>query len=451
MGSVSETVAVSVIPSSNTPPSIDPLTDNSTSNEGATFSLQVGFGDPDTDDVHTATIDWGDGSAVQAGTVVNRTIAGSHVYANDGTFLITVTVSDNRGGSSMDAANVIVANVAPSATVAASFSGVAGMPIQFSATAFDPGTADVLSYAWDFDYNGSVFTADASGLSAQHTYPAGGNFTVAFRVSDDDTSTLKTATVTVAAMPSVVLYFSLESSATLGGVSMANEDIVAYDGATYTRFFDGSDVGLSSAVIDAFAVVGPNQILLSFTESRSVAGISGTVDDSDVVRFTATSLGSTTAGSFAMHFDASDVGLSQSNEDVDAFEVLADGRILVSTLGSFSVSGVSGAGHDLLVFTPTSLGSTTAGTWAMYFDASDVGLSSSNELVDAVAIDSAGRIHLSTSGSFSVPGASGADEDVFMFTPTQLGSATAGAYSPSLVFDGSLRGVTGDLAAIDLP
>jgi hypothetical protein len=62
-----------------------------------------------------------------------------------------------------------------------------------------------------------------------------------------------------------------------------------------------------------------------------------------------------------------------------------------------------------------------------------------------------GQLVMSTLGSFSVTGACGADEDVFVFTPTQPGSTTAGTYSPSLVFDGSLRGVSGDLAAIDLP
>ena len=87
----------------------------------------------------------------------------------------------------------------------------------------------------------------------------------------------------------------------------------------------------------------------------------------------------------------------------------------------------------------------------MYFDGSDVGLSSSSEGIDAVAIDAAGRIHLSTSGSFSVPGVSGADEDVFIFVPTQLGTTTTGTFSSTLVFDGSLRGITGDLVAIDLP
>ncbi len=50
--------------------------------------------------------------------------------------------------------------------------------------------------------------------------------------------------------------------------------------------------------------------------------------------------------------------------------VLPDGRLLISTLGNVSVTGASGADEDLLVFTPAALGSTTSGTWAMYFDGS---------------------------------------------------------------------------------
>ncbi|MGH9259373.1 MAG: hypothetical protein ACRD08_05645, partial [Acidimicrobiales bacterium] len=118
----------------------------------------------------------------------------------------------------------------------------------------------------------------------------------------------------------------------------------------------------------------------------------------------------------------------------------------------FGVTGVSGQDEDLIEFTPTSLGDNTAGTFAMYFDGSDVGLSStSDEDVDAVAVDASGRIYLSTIGSFSVSGRSGNDEDVFVFTPTSLGSTTAGTYSTVLFFDGSVYGVTGDIFGIDLP
>jgi hypothetical protein len=47
---------------------------------------------------------------------------------------------------------------------------------------------------------------------------------------------------------------------------------------------------------------------------------------------------------------------------------------------------------------------------------------------------------------------SGADEDVFVFTPTTLGGTTAGTYSSTLYFDGSAFGLAAnDVFAIDLP
>ncbi|MGH9260761.1 MAG: hypothetical protein ACRD08_12845, partial [Acidimicrobiales bacterium] len=176
------------------------------------------------------------------------------------------------------------------------------------------------------------------------------------------------------------------------------------------------------------------------------------LDDSDILKFAATSLGPTTAGTFTMYFDASDVGLSTSDEDVDAVELLPNGHLLVSTTGSFSVTGASGADEDLIEFMPASLGAVTAGSWSLYFDGSDVGLTSSDEDVDAVAIDASGRIFLSTTGAFAVTGRSGADEDVFLFTPTSLGGTTSGSFSAALLFDGSLFGLGGnDVVAIDLP
>ncbi|MCI0362736.1 MAG: hypothetical protein L0219_02575, partial [Phycisphaerales bacterium] len=131
----------------------------------------------------------------------------------------------------------------------------------------------------------------------------------------------------------------------------------------------------------------------------------------------------------------SDVGLTQSTEDIDGLSIAPDGRLVISTTGSPSVTGLTGlADEDLIIFTATSLGSTTAGTWSLYFDGSDVGLAdSSSEDVDAVSILNSGLISLSTLGSFSVTGLSGANEDVFDFSPTSLGSTTAGSYSAFFV------------------
>jgi len=249
--------------------------------------------------------------------------------------------------------------------------------------------------------------------------------------------------------------FSLRDAGTVGGVSIANEDIVSYDGAGhFSVAFDGSDVGLAAYRIDGFAWLDSDTLLLSVDADRTniLPGMTGPIDDSDVVRFDASSLGATTAGTFSVYFDGSDVGLTQSAADVDAFELLTDGRIVISTTGTVSVSGVSARDEDLLAFTPASLGQTTAGTFALYFDGSDVGLGENPEDVDAVSVDASGRLFLSTADTLAVPGLSGADEDVVVFNPTQLGPTTAGTYSPTLFFDGSSSGLAAnDVFGIDVP
>jgi hypothetical protein len=258
-------------------------------------------------------------------------------------------------------------------------------------------------------------------------------------------------TITPTPLPSSnPLFASFTGGGTVGGVSFADEDIVSFDGVTWSLFFDGSDVGLSSPDLDAFSIVDADTILMSFNNAVTIGTLA--VAPQDVVQFDATSLGSVTAGTFSMYLDGSDVGLDTNSENVDAISLLPDGRVLISTTSSLSVPGVSGLDEDILAFTPTTLGDVTSGTWSMYFDGSDVGLAeSSNEDVDALDVDPNGAIYLSTLGDFSVTGIAGFDEDVFICSPTSLGDVTACNYSPLLYFDGSTWGQSAnDVDAFEL-
>ncbi len=252
-------------------------------------------------------------------------------------------------------------------------------------------------------------------------------------------------------LPSVnPFYVSFASNGSVGGVSFSDEDIMKFDGSAWSTFFDGSDVGVGGTDLFAFSIVDSDTILMSFGATLTLNGVS--VTPRDVVQFDATSLGSVTAGTFSMYLNGIDVGLDTSSENIDAVSLLPDGRVLISTTGNPSVSGVSGADEDILMFTPTTLGDVTSGTWAMYFDGSDVGLANSgNEDVDALDIDPNGAIYLSTIGDFSVAGVVGFDEDVFVCEPTSLGSVTACNYSPALYFDGSTWGqAANDVDAFDI-
>ncbi len=221
----------------------------------------------------------------------------------------------------------------------------------------------------------------------------------------------------------------------LSGVQ--DEDIVLFDEATgrFTLMFDGSDVGLADFAIDAIAQVSAREILMSFTTGIPTSLVSGApadgVDAADIVRFTATQLGANTAGTFRMYFDGSDVGMRPGRMNVDGLDLTSNGHLLLSVAGA--------SGEDIVRFNPTSLGSTTAGTFSVHFDGSDVGLTTAgtiglgeNEDVDAIALRGT-RLVLSTVGNFSVGVfpfiQSGGPGDLVEFAATSLGSTTAGTFS----------------------
>jgi|GEM_PF-665199 len=273
-----------------------------------------------------------------------------------------------------------------------------------------------------------------------------------------------------------VIYLSLESA---GAVTGTDGVRVSYDDSDVLRttlvrneageliavrhelLFDGSDVGLDGdgEDLDALAILPDGTLAISTTGRATVPGV--TAEDEDLLLFTPTAtelnsgLGRRTAGTWSILFDGSDVGLSTDNEDLDALSILPDGRLVISTLGDASVpspigSAISVRGEDLLVFTPTGLGTTTRGAWAKYFDGSNVGLASSTERIDAIDIEvsaaDAALLYLSTSGAFSVVGASGQDEDVLTF------DQATGAFVPGLRLRGLSLGLSSsaDIDALDI-
>jgi hypothetical protein len=218
-----------------------------------------------------------------------------------------------------------------------------------------------------------------------------------------------------------LLFVSSTASGKVGNISFADEDVLAYDmkTGTWSIIFDGSDVLPTKVDVDGFLQMSDNSLLLSFDAPAEI-GTLGQVDDSDIVRFVPTSVGSATAGAFQWYFDGSDVDLTTDSEDIDAFTLLDDGRLVISTAGPVNVTGVSKRrDEDLLVFQPAELGQNTRGTWTLYFDGSAVGLDTrSSEDVNSVWIDpTTGYHYLSTTGAFAVPEVSGTGTDIFVCIP----------------------------------
>ncbi|HZI43846.1 MAG TPA: hypothetical protein VFD53_01425, partial [Ilumatobacter sp.] len=256
-------------------------------------------------------------------------------------------------------------------------------------------------------------------------------------------------------LPTSGRLYSTRAAASVGGIAFEAGDIVHLDTTTGVTqmHFDISDLLASPTPnVDAFAVLASGDILISFDDTVTIPGLSGgpagnTVQDEDIVTFTPTNLGEVTAGSWTFYFDGSDVALNVAGEDIDALAVDAVGNLWISFEGGFDVGGgLTGFDEDILLFTPTTTGSSTTGTWSMIVKGNDpdVALGAAGEDVDALDLDNTtGKFNVSTDGNFMVPtGISGQNRDLIEFTPTALGSNPAGTWV--FKFDGDAWGLAND-------
>lgn len=264
---------------------------------------------------------------------------------------------------------------------------------------------------------------------------SGGNF--ATTLTDDPAQPGASDPTIIAAQAGSVTSFpfviSSDENGNIRGMAYRDEDIIVFTPATnsWSLVFDGSDVGLGNVDVDGFGFLPNGHLLLSVDKDFTLNNF-GAVDESDILEFTALEWGGNTRGSYGWYFDGSDVGLDKSDEDVDAIDFDKDGNLVISVTGAFSAPGVSstvkGNDEDLFVLKNATLnGATTMGKWELYFDGSDVGLTSSGEDIGALWADHANqKLYFATHDDYSLPGGlKGNEDDVVVCTYTTLGANTA--------------------------
>lgn len=204
-----------------------PVVSAGTINENGSVSFNVSFSDPgfdnplndntppnggEVEESFTYDIDWGDNRQTLGNVAVAATpggvgvpsqgsFGGSHVYADDGTYTVTVTIHDDDGGSFTRQFNVVVQNVAPQFIPQPDGSSFQGDDINTSGVTTirvgyrDPGfdnpanpNSPVLPHISNTQHE--VFThvlnwGDGS-IDALHTYANDGIYTITITISGAD-------------------------------------------------------------------------------------------------------------------------------------------------------------------------------------------------------------------------------------------------------------------------
>ena len=167
-------------------------------NEGGALSGTGSFIDPGAD-VWMGTVDYGDGSEVEALTVAQslKTFELLHTYTNDGIYPVMVTISD-ADDSGTASGNVTVLNVIPTVVVTPPETTITeGDTFTGEGSFTDPG-ADTWTASVDYG-DGATDSPTITGTSfaLTHVYSAPGEYTVSASVTDDDGVGSTTVSVTV--------------------------------------------------------------------------------------------------------------------------------------------------------------------------------------------------------------------------------------------------------------
>jgi Bacterial Ig domain/Putative Ig domain/Multicopper oxidase len=251
---------------------------------------------------------------------------------------VTVKATDSSGAGNNSANHsfiVAVSNVndAPTLNTIPAQNAVVGTAFNLSSVGNDVDVGDTFTYSLS---GPAGMTVDTNTGAINWPAPVLGVHNVIVTVTDAlglFASQPFTLNVTaVAATP--VVYFSTFGSTNptgLGGTA-DDADIYSWNGVAFSRVVDVTTKGVSSAAnVDELKIVDATHFYLSFVTDTNLPGI-GTVQDEDIVY--------NNNGTWSVFFDGTPKGLTNTNHDVDAFDI-AGNTVYFSTSGSTNAPGVS--------------------------------------------------------------------------------------------------------------
>ena len=236
---------------------------------------------------------------------------------------------------------------------------------------------------------------------------------------------LSVGLLTPPAAQAIEITLSMDGVSTLGGLTFPDEDIVQYDDVTDTStlLFDGANFSENESV-NALDVLDAQNILLATAADATLGGLS--FRDGDIVQY---NLLTDTATLFF------DEDLFSVDNDVDAVSLLPNGNIVLSTILSATLGGLSFRDGDLVEY------NLLTDTATLFFD-EDLFTAGTAD-IDAVSVLPNGDIVLSATQTVTLGGLSFRDGDLARYDPV-LNTAT-------LFFNEDLFAADKDIKAVFAP
>lgn len=174
-------------------------------------------------------------------------IAPSHTYLSDGTYGVTLTVTDDDGRTASVSQNVVVdANEPP---VASFTSTVTDNSVAFDATSSSDPDGTIVSYSWDFG-DGNTGT----GVAPTHNYTANGTHSVTLTVTDNAGRTdTETQSVSVATFPTASFTWSVDNLDAIFDATTSSDP----DGTIVTYDWNFGDGNTGTGVAPTHTYAGP--------------------------------------------------------------------------------------------------------------------------------------------------------------------------------------------------